>query len=68
MSTPYDEMIDLETMDYLEQMDMDNPPSPMTIKREILESINRAISDHNKGPEDPPGSGEFPSPMKGDDR
>lgn len=47
---------------------MDNPPLPMTIKREILESINRAIGANNKGLEDPPGSGEFPFPMKGDDR
>ncbi|HEO5099890.1 nucleoside triphosphatase [Streptococcus agalactiae] len=68
MNQTYDEIIDFETLDYLEQMDMDNPPSPMTIKREILESINKVIAVYNKGPEDPPGSGEFPSPMKGDDK
>lgn len=68
MVTPYDETIEFETMDYLEEMDKDNPPFPMTVKREILERINRAIDAHNKGPEDPPGSGEYPHPMKGDDR
>ncbi len=44
----YDEIIDFETLDYLDQMDMGNPPSPMTIKREVLELINRAIVAHNK--------------------
>ena len=68
MVTPYDEMIEFETMNYLEGMDKDNPPFPGTVKREILECINSAIDTHNKGPEDPPGSGEYPHPMKGDDK
>lgn len=32
MNQTYDEIIDFEMLDYLEQIDMDNPSSPMTIK------------------------------------
>ena len=68
METTYNELICITTEDYLEQIDMDNIPMPSTIERELLTDVNRAINAYNKGPEDPPGSGEYPSRRKGDDR
>ena len=68
MNQTFDELISLNTEDYLEQMDIDNPPSSTTIKREILEKINEDVNLYNKGPEDPPGSGEFPYPKKGKEK
>ena len=68
MEQTLNELLRTITEDYLENVDKDNPPSPSTIEREILEETNSAITTYNKGPEDPPGSGDFPYPRKGDDR
>ena len=68
MKQTLNELLRTITEDYLETVDTDNPPSPSTIEREILEETNSAITRYNKGPEDPPDSGEFPYPRKGDDR
>lgn len=68
MEQTLNELLRTITEDYLENVDKDNPPSPSTIEREILEETNSAIATYNKGPEDPPGSDEFPYPRKGDDR
>lgn len=68
MNQTYDELVSSITEDYLEKVDSDNPPSPATIKRELLEEINSEIKTYNKGPEDPPGSGEFPTPKKGKEK
>lgn len=68
MEQTLNELLRTITEDYLENVDKDNPPYPSTIEREILKETNSAIATYNKGPEDPPGSGEFPYPRKGDDR
>ena len=68
MEQTFNEMLRTITEDYLENIDKDNPPYPSTIEREILEETNRNIAIYNKGPEDPPGSGDYPSPRKGDSR
>lgn len=68
MEQTLNELLRTITEDYLENIDKDNPPSPSTIEREILQEINMTVEVYNKGPEDPPGSGDFPSPKKGDDR
>jgi putative DNA primase/helicase len=62
MEQTLNELLRTITEDYLESVDKNNPPYPSTIEREILEETNAAIGKYNKGPEDPPGSGEFPYP------
>ena len=66
MEMTFNELIRSVTEEYLSQLDVDNPPTHITVERELLESVNREIAIYNKGPEDPPGSDEFPSPKKGD--
>ncbi|WP_101912119.1 DNA primase family protein [Megasphaera vaginalis (ex Bordigoni et al. 2020)] len=68
MNQTFDELVSSITEDYLEQVDLGNPPSQATIKRELLDEINREVNTYNKGPEDPPGSGEFPTPKKGKEK
>ncbi|MDU4969824.1 MAG: phage/plasmid primase, P4 family, partial [Atopobium minutum] len=68
MNQTFDELVSSITEDYLEQVDLGNQPSPATIKRELLDEINREVNIYNKGPEDPPGSGEFPTPKKGKEK
>lgn len=68
MNQTFDELVSSITEDYLEQVDLGNPPSQATIKRELLDEINREVNTYNKGPEDPLGSGEFPTPKKGKEK
>ncbi|MFU0569644.1 hypothetical protein [Gardnerella vaginalis] len=68
MEQTYEELVSSIVEDYLEHVDADNPPSPATIKREMLWTINDEVNECNKGSEDPPGSGEFPYPKKGKTR
>lgn len=66
MEMTFNELVRSVTEDYLEQLDVDNPPMYATVERELIEAVNLEIARYNKGPEDPPGSGEFPSPKRGD--
>lgn len=66
MEMTFNDLVRSVTEEYLEQLDVDNPPTYTTVERELIEAVNREIVRYNKGPEDPPGSSEFPSPKKGD--
>lgn len=56
------------TQDYLDSIDKEDLPLPTEIEAELLERCNKAIALHNMGPEDPPGSQEYPTPLKGSDK
>ena len=43
----YNEIIQTTTMDYLNSINMNNPPSPATIERELLSMVNNAIAMAN---------------------
>lgn len=70
----YNGLITDVTEAYLEGVDPDDPPSPRTVERELLELTRTAIDEYNLGPEDtsvPAGSplkDRYPNQRRGDDR
>lgn len=53
MEQTYNGLLQTTTEDYLSDIDLDLIPSPTTIEAELLNAVNKAITDYNMGPEDP---------------
>lgn len=53
MEQTYNSLLQTTTEDYLSDIDLDLIPSPTTIEAELLDAVNKAITDYNMGPEDP---------------
>lgn len=62
----YASLIYTTTESYLEDMDMENHPSPETMEMELLAATNDAIRSYNNGA--PDDDGNFPDKLKGDER
>ena len=53
MEQTYNSLLQTTTEDYLADIDLDLIPSPTTIEAELLDAVNKAITEYNLGPEDP---------------